>query len=377
MAKQDVKETKVITTTTSDNKEESLSTRRRIESLKAVGVAFVVGIILIIISGQASELLRFFSGFLSENFGNITNITAFLSRLSYLVPLGLALAVSFRLGIFNIGASGQSLGGGVAAYVVANQLNIGGFGFIFTLATGVIVGMMVALLIAFLKNEFKINEVITSIMLNWIIFYIAKHISIEASPLNTESDLRMEWIYSLFEIIGGRSSNSMNIGVFFIIPLVVLLWYAYSKTKWGFKQEVVGNNPKAGKFLGINAKKEIYKAMAISGALAGLAGTIYMTGYNSSLLQAGETDIPAWTFDGITIALLGFNSPIGVLGSAMIYSMFSEKIDLIIGDYGIVNIMVAIMIIMIARSNYRITYGKLEKKAKQKKVKSSKEVSNG
>ncbi len=344
-----------------ENTEMSTNTVRGLQSLKAVLLAFLVGIILVCITGQTSELGSFLNGFYSENFGNITKFTDYLARLSYLVPLGLGVAVAFRIGIFNIGASGQAFGGGAVAFYLATKLKFGALGWLFCLAAGVATGLLIALLIAFLKNKFKVNEVISSIMFNWMIFYIVIHMSSEgvANPL-PDNTLNMEWFSNLFSndpFI--PASASTNIGIIFIIPLVIVMAYAYKRTKWGYRQELIGNNANVGKYLGIDSKKEIYKAMMISGALAGLAGSVYFLGYTHSLPPAGAThEIPGWTFDGITIALLGFSSPIGVLGSSMVYALFTNDVDTIVGNLGIISIMVGVMLIFVAASNYRIQYGK-------------------
>lgn len=340
---------------------ENLQSRRLIESLKAVGISFLVGFILIIISGQGSELLKFITSIVTLSFNDLKTISDFLGRLSYLIPLGLSLVVSFRIGVFNIGASGQAMAGGLISFVFATKINVGGIGFIFTILIGVIIGMLVALLIAFLKNKFNINEVISSIMLNWIFFYLIKFTSYygESWTILSGNDLRMSWLSSIFN--DPHMYRSINIGIIISIILIPILWFLYSKTTWGFKQEILGNNSNVAKYIGINQKAEIYKSMLISGGLAGLAGTIYIVGVSQSLPIDSITDIPSWTFDGITISLLGFNSPIGIIGSSILMALLTSPtndLDLVIGGIKIVNVMISIMIILIARSNYRILYGK-------------------
>ncbi len=372
-----VEKTKVVSTQSAST-EPSTSSVKRMESFKAVLWAFLIGFILVIITGQTGLILDFFHGFIKENFSSVNSFTKFLGRLSYFIPLGLSLAVAFRMGLFNIGASGQALGGGAFAFYLSTRITFAGnLGWIVTLFAGVFFGMIVALIIAMLKNRFNINEVISSIMLNWVMFYFVMHISsnIAATTPLADNDLRMKWLNDFFSGLSSDSfdnaATSMNIGILFALPLVIVLAWAYKHTKWGFRQELIGNNPKTGKYLGVNSKKEVYKTMAISGALAGLAGTIYFLGVNQALPDPGTTnDIPGWTFDGITIALLGFSSPWGAVGSSIVYALFNPDIDQIVGGLGIVSIMVAVMIISIARSNYRIQYGKRQKvKATKKSTK--------
>lgn len=335
------------------------STVKNIESLKAVGYAFLIGLFLIIVTGQSSSIIDFFSGFWTENFSTNLKTSNTIALLSYLIPLSLALMVSFRMGLFNIGAAGQALGGGLTAYVIACNINMGQVGWLLPLLIGIGVGSLIALSIGWLKVKFNINEVISSIMINWMIFYLVKYAAFPDSLKLVEhsmNDLRMDWFNTIFGVKG--TSSSMNIGLLIIIPLPFVFWFAYKKTKWGYKQDLIGNNPKVGDYLNIDSDKEILKTMALSGALAGLAGSIYYLGVDIYLPNDGIKDIPGWTFNGITIALLGFNSPIGIIISAFIFSLFNDSMDLIVGDFGIVSIMVAVMILFIARSSYRINYGK-------------------
>ncbi len=330
-------------------------------SIKAVVLSLILGLLLIVATGQSQNIGSFFEGFWKYNFSDMHLFTEWLATVVYLIPLGLALAVSFRMGLFNIGAAGQALAGGSIAFIIGSKTSFGSFGFLVTIAIGVTVGMLVALIIALLKNKFGINEVISSIMINWMLFYLIKYFVTADSAipdpiyLNMDNDLRLDFIYQLF---GENTSKKLNVGLFISIPLVFILWWAYSRTNWGYKQELIGNNKNVGAYLGIDSKKEIYKTMAISGALAGLAGVIYYCGFNISLMDDGVTDIPAWSFNGITIALLGFNSPIGVLFSSCLFAMFNPSIDSTIGGIGILDVVVATMIILIAISNYRINYGK-------------------
>ncbi len=330
------------------------STIKSIESLKAVLYALITGLILLIISGNSSFIPNMFNGFWDKNFGNSLFTANTIAKLSYLLPLGLALMVSFRMKLFNIGAAGQAIGGGLFAYIIGSNLNAFGFGWLFALIIASLSGALIAALIGFLKVEFKINEVISSIMINWMVFYFMKAVIYPGNlSLLEGGDLRMDWIYDLFNVTSGK----INFGLFIAIPLPFIFWFMYKKTNWGYKQDLIGNNPKTGDYLGIDSSKEIIRTMALSGALAGLAGGIYFIGYNVNLPTDQQKDIMPWAFDGITIALLGFNSPIGIIGSSFIFSLFDDSIDQTIGDYGIISVMVAVMILSVARSTYKIEYG--------------------
>ncbi len=349
---------------------ESTSAIKFTSSIKAVFYSFLIGVILVFLtshfadSTQEYSVWTLFEQIYMLNFGNSTAATEMLARMSYLVPLGLSLVVSFRMGIFNIGASGQSFLGGVFAFFVATRIDLGNFGFIITIISGVTIGMLMAFIIAFLKNKFNINEVITSIMLNWIAFYIVNQFGRQLNhtdmSLIDQNDLRFDFINNIFSIFG-PASKRVNLGVLLILPLPIIIAFMYSKTKWGFKQDLIGNNPNTGKYVGINSKKEIYKTMLLSGALAGLAGTIYLVGFDNSLSGFGSqfTDIPGATFDGIAIALVGYNSPLGVILSSTLFAILKvPDLDVQIGTFHIVDIIMGLMVIFIAMSALRVKYGK-------------------
>lgn len=360
-----MKNAKITKTEDTKTKESrSQNSVRLTESLKAVAIAFLVGLVLIILTGQAKEILNFIISFITITFGNKYNFANFLGKLAYMIPIGLSLVVSFRMGLFNIGAAGQAIGGGLAAYLFAINIDVGGSGFIFTLIIGTLVGMSIAMLIAWLKNQFKINEVMSSIMINWIFFFILRYFSpgaADSSVILEGNGLRQGWLSGLF---GTETNfNSINIGIIISIILIPVLAFAYKKTLWGYKQELMGNNANIGKYIGIKKNKEVMKTMMISGGFAGLSGTIYFTGFIGNLPPNSIVDIPSWAFNGITIALIGFNNPIGVLFSSILIGMLtspSNDLDLVIGGLQIVNIMVAIMVIFIARSHYRIYHGKIQ-----------------
>ncbi len=352
------------------NKEKSSFNKRFIESLKAIGIAFLIGFTLMMFTGNIYNIPNFIKTFFTGSFGSLSAFADFLGKLSYMIPLGLALAISFRMGLFNIGSAGQMLFGGLIAFLFATNVSIfGSVGWIFVIFIGVLSGMMLAIIIAFLKNKFKINEVISSIMFNWIAFYILRYFSPGAgetsAPILSGNSLRFEWLSSLFN--QSVAVSSINIGIFISLLLVPMVFIAYKFTLWGYKQELIGNNINIGKYLGINEKYEIYKTMAISGALSGLSGVIYFVGYDPNLPSASISDIPGYAFNGITIALLGFNTSIGVFLSSILIATLtypSGLLDNTIGSIHIVDIIIAIMILLMAKANFKILYYEKPKKEK-------------
>lgn len=385
--------TAVVATPNENKKAKSASShmgaKMTFESIKAIVFAMIIGVLFMAVLTPES-IGAFFENFWTMSFGGIFQgdfvaVSNTLANLSYMIPLGLALAVSFKIKIFNIGSAGQFLAGGFIAFFFATKLDFAG-SWIVVLLIGTVVGGLIGWLIAILKNRFGINEVISSIMLNWVIFYLIR----SASPGNSESwtsiygsitdtsSLKKDWILNLF----GTSSilSHINTGIIIAIALVIVFALLYKKTNWGFKQEILGGNVNVSNYLGLDGKHEINKTMAISGALAGLAGAIYWVGFSDStdligFMNGGITDIPGLTFNGITIALLGFNSAIGVMFASILLSMLNpavvgSSLDAVAGDMHIVDIIQGSMIVLLTRSHYILFY----KDAKAKKEKKVKEV---
>ncbi len=365
-----------------NQKTESLATKQLLQSIIAILIALFIGVLLIAID-DPNNISVFFKSLWNFSFGSTIDFANFLANLSWMIPLGLALAVSFRIGLFNIGAAGQMLGGGFGAYLFATSVNIPQIGWMVTILFGAAIGMFIALIIGFLKTQFNINEVISSIMINWVIFYLVRNASPGASQtwgsiyglIQEGNNMKQEWLLNIFD---APSYTKLNVGVIVALALIPLFMFLYSHTSWGFKQDLLGGNKDASDFIGINKDAEIIKSIMISGALAGTAGAIYFVGFHDpyslySVMNKYSNEIPGIFFNGITISLLGFNSTLGVLLASILLSILypagSQSLDEVIGDKHIVDIMIAVMIIMMARAHYSIYY-------KQKRVKVKSQTNN-
>ncbi len=370
-------DTKVSTTTKSNN----LGMKMFKESIIAILSSLLIGLMLMAII-DPSVIKGFIKGIFDLSFGSLTNFSNFLANLSWMIPLGLSLAVSFRIGVFNIGSAGQMFIGGFFAYMFATSLNVGPLGWIIVLIIGMYVGMFIAVLIGILKTRYNINEVITSIMFNWMIFYFIRNIApglgqnwsgLFGTVIEGNS-LKQDWLLNLFNT--NVDESKINIGVIIAFALVPLFVYLYKKSNWGYKQDLLGGNIESSAFLGINKDAEILKTMAISGALAGLAGAIFFVGFHSSaslisVIDKSTSEIPGIFFNGITIALLGFNSATGVMFASILLSILypagEMSLDSVAGGYHIVDAMIGVMIVLMARANYAVYKSKKIKGGKPSK----------
>lgn len=315
-------------------------------SILSIIIGLVIG--LIVAASLGASVGGIFIEFYKYNFSNLAGVGNLLGYTSWLLLLGLALIVSFRAGVFNIGAAGQLLAGGLAAYMTGTVLNVGGIGPLFMIVISAAVGSLVALFIGLLKTKFKVHEVVSSIMINWIIFYIWTHFNPESLTFIASNSLRVDWLTNLF---GG--SDLINIGIF-VILLIPLFWFLYRYTTFGYKQDIIGSNPEAADYIGVNKDNELLKTFAISGALAGLAGALIFTGAENPPFQSVKGEIPGSYFNGITIALLASNSPISALFASFFVGLFENAalaINGVASGVPITDIIMVSIIFVIAISN--------------------------
>lgn len=348
-------------------------------SIFAIIASILIGIFVMILAGQFYQIDNFFAYMFTSNFGSSAGFATFLGNLGWMILIGLSVGVAFKAGQFNIGAAGQMISGGMVSFMFASKAGMGEMGFVFTILIASIVGAFVAFIIAILKSKFNINVVISSIMINWIVFYLLKYLSsTEFGALTVLTDqlhnnsLRMSWLSNIFGV--SIESSSINVGFIIALLLIPLFVFLYKKTTWGYKQDILGNNPKVATYIGINRDFEMIKTMVISGALAGLAGAVYYCGVLDRLPSTESlTDIPWQGFNGITIALVGLSSPIGILFSAILLTLLQTPyLDGIIGSMNITGVITATMILLLSTVQYFIVYKPRNSKKKKEKLQSIK-----
>jgi simple sugar transport system permease protein len=247
-----------------------------------------------------------------------------------LVLTGLAVAFAFRCGMFNIGGNGQFLAGAITAVWVGSELP-GLPGFVHILAAvvaGALVGAFWAGIAGFLKATVGTHEVISTIMLNWIVVWIGVFFFGLGGPLQNdeqpfvpvsndvleESKLKVFW--------GDPLLQGLHVGFFVALAALVVYWITLNRTTLGYEVRAVGYNPEAARYGGISVRRNYFLAMAISGLFAGLAGAIDIVGWqyrlntNDILLSAGA----GLGFVGIAVALLGRNTALGVGLSGLLFA---------------------------------------------------------
>jgi simple sugar transport system permease protein len=289
----------------------------------AIFTALVVGGIVIFVAG-GNPLLAYYGLFV----GGFGSVEAWSETAVWATPYifaGLAVALAFKGGLFNIGAEGQLALGAVGAAWIGYALpEMLGFSLppllhvLLALGVGALFGAIWAAIPGALKAYTGAHEVINTIMMNYIALNLVSFLL--NGPMKDPDPLRLAAatpaIADSARIPPIFEGLRIHWGFFLALLCAWLVWWLLSKTTLGFEIRTVGSNPDAAKYAGMNVKRLIILTMAISGALAGLAGAVEVTGLNYRH-ELGFSI--GYGFDAIAIALLGKTHPLGVVLSAILF----------------------------------------------------------
>ena len=260
--------------------------------------------------------------------GSKSMLTDFLSLLDFMTPMifaALAVSIALKAGLFNIGVSGQMLFAGYMATIIVGYSQISPFvAKPLVLIVGVVGGMIAGGAIGFLKYKFNINEVVSSIMFNYIIQYVLSYFihTKYMNPVSRQSNYIMDGARLTLKDIEFMGLK-MDIPLGFILAIIVALALRrfMNKSAKGYEIKAVGSNPDGARYAGINVGKTMILSMAISGALSGLAGVTYFLGYFSSIQPRM---LPTMGFDSIAVALLGNLNSFGIIIASLIISIITK-----------------------------------------------------
>ncbi len=320
-------------------------------SIMSILIGLLIGFIVLLIvnpgaavEGMAAMLGTGFSS--PDKFGKV------LYQAAPLLLCGLSVGFAFQTGLFNIGASGQYTIGAFFALYGAIVFQLPWWACLLLAMVG---GAFWGIFPGLFKAFFNVNEVITSIMFNWIAMYLV-NLLIANTPMilasawgATNSDRTAALAaanpgailpqgYILARLFGG--STWINISIVIAILAAIVIWFVLVKTTFGYELKAVGNSKEAARYAGINANRCVIQSMVIAGALAGLAGGLY---YLAGTVQyVLEKSVLAMGFNGIPVALLANSNPLGTIFSALFVSYIqvggssmqpnfsSESVDIII-----------------------------------------------
>lgn len=300
-------------------------------SLKAVWEGFRLIFLGVFNTGRdINSNLTF--GFNSTNIGNV------LFRATPLILTGLSVAVAFKTGLFNIGAPGQYLMGTAVTFIVALSIPTtiipAWIVWILAFIAGFLAGALWGVIPGIFKAFLNVHEVITCIMTNWIAANIVTSLfdnnkGIFKHLLDPSPTKNLAYLYKTTENGVATSKMGLNLifpnsqvngGIIVAILIAIIIYIILNKTTFGYELKACGSNRHAAKYAGINEKRSIILSMAIAGGLAGISAALYYLSGNTEFYWSTYQSLPANGFNGIPIALLAYNNPVGVIFSGIFMS---------------------------------------------------------
>ena len=330
---------------------------RFIHILLSILLGFLVGAIFLAVMGLS----------VGEAYGrlitSVTSLKGFSYVIVYSIPyivVGLSVAFSFKTGVFNIGAEGQFVMGSMAAAVVG--ILAGGLPKIVLIPlcflAAMLAGAVWGVIVGVLKTKWGINEVLSMIMFNWVAFYLSNFIAgIPAIHSDGTAEATKNISANASTLLSKDVINSLglcptaNWGILVAIAVTVLVWFIIEKTTLGYELKAVGSNKFAAEYGGINVNRSILTALAISGALAGLGGSLQLMGMGSRISVFSSQE--GFGFAGIVVALIGCSNPFGVLIAGIFYGALTfggSKLNLVGAPTQLINVIVGTVVFFIAIS---------------------------
>ncbi|MFZ5924212.1 MAG: ABC transporter permease [Bacillota bacterium] len=287
----------------------------------AVVFALVLGAVLVVLAGKSP--VDAYTALARGAFGSLGNFAETLINITPLVFTGLSVAFSFRCGLFNIGAEGQLIMGQIASawagFAITGLPPI--IHMPLALLVGIAAGAFWGAVPGYLKARLGVHEVINTIMMNYIALYLSHYLVI--GPLKAPGPIPMTpAIAPAARLWRFLPPTRLHLGVVLAVLAVWLVYYLLFKTTLGYEIRAVGQNANAARYGGINVPRNIVLAMAISGGLAGAAGAVQVLGLQHKFLDIFS--FIGYGFDGIAVALLGRNHPLGVLVAACLFGTLAR-----------------------------------------------------
>ena len=325
--------------------------------LGAVVLALVIGaLIMMATSVPPATILQSFVAMADGALGSVNAVSETLTAAIPLVLAGLGIGLAFRAGLFNIGAEGQMVVGGLATAVAS--FSITGLPMVIHLPLALLIGLSVGALYAGIAGALRAvtgaHEVISTIMLNLISFrlldYFLRQPYIQKEGRSDPISRAVLESAELPRLLSFIDPNMrLHFGLFIMLAAVVLVWWLLFRSKLGFAFRISGENPDAARYAGIRAGLTIVLAMMIAGALAGLAGAAQVSGVLGRATPGFTAGIG---FDAIAVALLGRSHPVGILLAGLLFGGLEAGGRQMQVDAGVsidmISIMQALIIIFVA-----------------------------
>lgn len=328
----------------------------------AIPIALIIGGVVLLAAGY--DPVKAYTAMWEGAFKDRTALTEVLIKATPLIFIGAGLAVAFRCNMSNLGGEGQFYVGAVMATVTGIYLgDLPRFILMpLVLIAGAAGGALWGMLAAYLKNRFGASEVVTTIMLNYVAIYFTGYLvtgpMIETKGLfpQTPKISQAAWLPRFLP------PTRLHLGFIIAILVAILLYIIIFKTSIGYTIRAVGTNPVAARYAGINVRKNILLAMAISGGAAGLAGAVEISAISYRLYQLIS---PGFGFDSIAVTLLVNNNPLGVLFSGFLFGALRSGAEVMMMTAKVPSVLVSfiqglVILSVVAFGVYRATTAEKE-----------------
>ncbi|MDO5348513.1 MAG: ABC transporter permease [Lachnospiraceae bacterium] len=255
----------------------------------------------------------------------LTDFTSFMNAWTPMLFASLSVAVALRAGLFNIGVSGQMLCAGFLTTITVGYSSLSApLAKPLVLVVGILVGALVGGLIGWLKYQFNINEVVSSIMINYIAQYVISFFinTYYVNPVSRQSNAVSKAArLTLMDTPVGNLKMDIPLGIVLAVLTAFAVKFLLDRTTFGYELKCVGTSRNAARYAGIHVGRNMIAAMVFSGGLAGLSGVTYFLGYFGSIQPRV---LPSTGFDAIAVSLLANSNPIGIIASSFLITVLSK-----------------------------------------------------
>lgn len=299
--------------------------KRLLVPVISVIAGFLVGAIIMLI--WSYNPFEAYASMFQSALGNMNGIGETIREATPLIFTAIGFSIASTAGFFNIGLPGQAQAGWLSS--IWFVLAFPNLPKIILLPSAIIIGAFFGAVVAgisgILRAYFGTNEVITTIMLNYIVLYSCQYLmqQVMSSKLRIDTDttktisangsLHINWLSNFF------GQSRINGGIFLAFIALIIFWFLMKKTTTGFEIKAVGLNPFASRYAGMSAKKNIIISMLLSGAFAGIGGVVQGLGtFQNYFTQTTSLDI-GW--DGLSVSLLGGGTALGILIASLLFSI--------------------------------------------------------
>lgn len=292
-----------------------------LQPLLAIAISLALGVVIIVAIGE--RVGPSYGSFLLGSFTSPVNFGNMLATATPLILTGLAVAVSFQAGAFNIGAEGQLyLGAFWAAWAGFTFIHLPGLVLVpLCLLVGACAGAAWGFLPGWMKASLGINEVVSTLLLNYVAMLVTEYLvnnPFKDPRAGAPVTVPLAPQANLGHVLPPSSAHD---GILIALAIVVLVALVLGRTVWGQSLRFVGMNPRFAEYEGIPVRRTLITAMMFSGAIAGVAGAVQVLGINHRFIQGFSPD---FGFTGITVALLGRVNPWGTAVAAVFYAILTN-----------------------------------------------------